>query len=220
VPLAERTGLIVPLGRYVLRRACQQAADWTRDGGRPLSVQVNVSARELEDPELIGTVTDVLEATGLEPERLTLEVTESVMIRDARSGRATLDALRGLGVELALDDFGTGYSSLSYMRSLPLNTLKVAKEFIDGLGHSAEDRAFVRLIIELARMRGLRVVAEGVEDAEQLNILRGLGCDSAQGFYFARPLDAGDPELRAAVGLGVGDRRELPRLATAGGVRP
>ena len=201
VPLAERTGLIVPLGRYVLRRACQQTADWIRAGARPLSVQVNLSARELENPELIGTVAEVLADTGLPPSRLTLEITESVMVRDAHSGGAVLDALRALGVQLALDDFGTGYSSLSYMRSLPLNTLKIAKEFIDGLANSSEDRAFVRLIIELARMRGLRVVAEGIEDAEQLNILRALGCDAGQGFYFARPLDPEDAELRESIGV-------------------
>ena len=201
VPLAESTGLIVPLGRFVLERACRQAVEWTEQGGSDVGVQVNLSARELENPELIATVREVLEQTQLEPRRLVLEITESVMIRDAAAGGETLSALRHLGVQLALDDFGTGYSSLSYMRSLPLDSLKIAKEFTDGLGHSEEDRAFVRLIIQLARMRGLRVIAEGIEDGEQLEILRGLGCDLAQGFLLARPLDADDPLLRNAVGV-------------------
>jgi diguanylate cyclase (GGDEF)-like protein len=211
IPLAERTGLIVPLGRYVLRKACTQAAEWSRDSGRPISVQVNVSARELESPDLIHAVREVLDETGLDPNRLILEITESVMIQDAAAGGMTLAALRDVGVQLALDDFGTGYSSLSYMRSLPLSALKIAKEFVDGLAHSEEDKAFVRLIVELARTRGLRVIAEGIEDAEQLSILRALECDSGQGYYFAKPLDAGDPELRAAVGLGPSRRPEPVR---------
>jgi EAL domain-containing protein (putative c-di-GMP-specific phosphodiesterase class I) len=144
-------------------------------------------------------VAGVLESTGLDPKHLILEITETVMIRDAVSGGATLDALRDLGVRLALDDFGTGYSSLSYLRSLPLTYLKIAKEFVDGLAQSEEDLAFVRLIVELARMRDLQVIAEGIEDAEQLNILRSLGCDHGQGYYFAKPLDADDPDLLAAL---------------------
>jgi EAL domain-containing protein (putative c-di-GMP-specific phosphodiesterase class I) len=214
VPLAESTGLIVPLGRLVLERACRQAVEWSEQGGSTVGVQVNLSARELENPELIATVREVLEQTELEPHRLVLEITETVMIRDAAAGGATLSALRELGVQLALDDFGTGYSSLSYMRSLPLDSLKIAKEFVDGLGHSEEDRAFVRLIIELARMRGLRVVAEGIEDGEQLEILRGLGCDHAQGFLFARPLDATDPVLREAVGVAAGRPAPARRFAS------
>ena len=199
VPLAEASGLIVPLGRHVLSRACWQAVQWKCDTGRPVCVQVNLSARELDDPELLTTVADVLDQTGLDPSCLILEVTESVMIEDAASGGLALGGLRDLGVGLALDDFGTGYSSLSYLRSLPLDSLKIAKEFVDGLAHSEEDRTFVRLIIELARTRGLRVVAEGIEDAEQLNILRSLGCDLGQGYYFAHPLDADDAELIGAL---------------------
>jgi EAL domain-containing protein (putative c-di-GMP-specific phosphodiesterase class I) len=172
---------------------------WQRASGRALSVQVNLSARELDSPDLIPTVAEVLETTGLDPRHLILEITETVMIRDAASGGATLDGLRELGVRLALDDFGTGYSSLSYLRSLPLSYLKIAKEFVDGLAQSEEDLAFVRLIIELARMRELQVIAEGIEDAEQLNILRSLGCDHGQGYYFAKPLDADDPDLLAAL---------------------
>jgi diguanylate cyclase (GGDEF)-like protein len=174
IPLAEETSLIVPLGRYVLRRACEQGMAWTAAGGAPIVVQVNLSAREVEDPDLIDHVRATLATTGLPAERLTLEITETLLVRDAVAGGATLDGLRALGVRLALDDFGTGYSSLSYMRSLPLYSLKIAKEFIDGMTSADEDEAFVRLIVEIARLRGLSVVAEGIETAEQLDRLRAL----------------------------------------------
>jgi diguanylate cyclase (GGDEF)-like protein len=201
IPLAEETSLIVPLGRYVLRRACEQAVAWTRAGGAPISVQVNLSARELEDPDLITNVRATLDVTGLPAERLTLEITETLLVRDAVAGGATLDGLRALGLRLALDDFGTGYSSLSYMRALPLESLKIAKEFIDGMTSADEDEAFVRVIVELARLRGLSVVAEGIETQEQLDTLRALGCDRGQGYLFARPLDADDPDLVQALGV-------------------
>jgi EAL domain-containing protein (putative c-di-GMP-specific phosphodiesterase class I) len=201
IPLAEESSLIVALGRHVLHQACAQAVAWRDAGGAPISVQVNLSARELEDPQLLANVTATLAATGLPAERLTLEITETLLVRDAQAGAATLNGLKGLGVHLALDDFGTGYSSLSYMRALPLDSLKIAKEFIDGMTSAADDAAFVRLIVELARMRGLRVVAEGIETAEQLAALRAVGCDLGQGYHFARPLHADDPRLAAALGL-------------------
>jgi EAL domain-containing protein (putative c-di-GMP-specific phosphodiesterase class I) len=201
VPLAEESGLIISLGRYVLREACEQAMRWSRAGGTPTTIQVNLSARELEDADLIASVRATLAATGLPPERLTLEITETLLVRDAVAGGATLNALRGLGIQLALDDFGTGYSSLSYLRSLPLNSLKIAKEFVDGMTRTEEDAAFVRLIVELARLRGLHVVAEGIETAEQLTVLRAIGCDQGQGYYFSRPLDPDDPNLADAIGL-------------------
>jgi EAL domain-containing protein (putative c-di-GMP-specific phosphodiesterase class I) len=192
IPLAEETGLIVPLGRYVLEEAC------TRVTARhpELKVQVNLSAIELEHPELIHTVAGVIERTGIAPERLVLEVTETLLIKDAVRGGDTLQQLRDLGVQLALDDFGTGYSSLSYLRSLPLDTLKIAREFIEGLAISEHDAAFVRLIVGLAKTIGLKVVAEGIETRAQLDRLREIGCDLGQGFYFAAPLDA-DADWRA-----------------------
>jgi diguanylate cyclase (GGDEF)-like protein len=201
IPIAEESSLIVALGRRVLHDACAQAVAWTEAGGAPVTVQVNLSARELEDPELIDNVAATLAATGLPAERLTLEMTETLLVRDARAGAATLHALKALGLQLALDDFGTGYSSLSYMRALPLDSLKIAKEFIDGMTTAADDAAFVRLIVELARVRGLRVVAEGIETADQLAALRALGCDRGQGYHFARPLEPADPKLTAALGL-------------------
>ena len=185
IPLAEDTGLIVPLGRYVLEEACTQVAE--RHPG--LRVQVNLSAIELEHPDLIRTITDVLQRTGIAPERLVLEVTETLLVQDAERGAHTLQQLRDLGVQLALDDFGTGYSSLSYLRNLPLDTLKIAREFVDGLAFSDHDAAFVRLIVGLAKTVGLKVVAEGIETRAQLDMLREIGCDLGQGFYFAAPMD-------------------------------
>src|ERR671920_1592900 len=155
-----------------------------------LQVQVNLSAIELENPDLIQTITEVLLRTGIAPERLVLEVTETLLVKDAVRGGDTLQQLRDLGVQLALDDFGTGYSSLSYLRTLPLDTLKIAREFIEGLAISEHDAAFVRLIVGLAKTVGLKVVGEGIETRAQLDRLREIGCDLGQGFYFAAPLDA------------------------------
>jgi predicted signal transduction protein with EAL and GGDEF domain len=200
IPLAEETGLIVPLGRYVLEEACARVTERHPE----LQVQVNLSAIELEHPELIPTVAGVLERTGIAPERLVLEVTETLLVKDAQRGGDTLQQLRDLGVQLALDDFGTGYSSLSYLRNLPLDTLKIAREFVEGLAISEHDAAFVRLIVGLAKTVGLKVVAEGIETRAQLDRLREIGCDLGQGFYFAAPLDAdadwhahGQPALTA-----------------------
>ena len=151
-------------------------------------MQVNLSARELENEHLIETVTTVMRETGIDPRRLVLEITETLLVRDAEKGATTLNALRDVGVRLALDDFGTGYSSLSYLRTLPLDVLKIAKEFVDGIAVSAEDTAFVRLIVELAGTVGLTVIAEGIESADQLEVLQRLGCDQGQGFLYAPAL--------------------------------
>jgi predicted signal transduction protein with EAL and GGDEF domain len=185
IPLAEDTGLIVPLGRYVLEEACASVVERSDT----LQVQVNLSAIELENPGLIQTITDVLLRTGIAPQRLVLEVTETLLVKDAERGAQTLQQLRDLGVQLALDDFGTGYSSLSYLRNLPLDTLKIAREFVEGLAFSDHDAAFVRLIIGLAKTVGLKVVAEGIETRAQLDMLREIGCDLGQGYYFAAPMD-------------------------------
>jgi diguanylate cyclase (GGDEF)-like protein len=191
IPLAEETGLIVPLGRFVLEQACERARAWATSGpgGTPLRVQVNLSAVELDDPDLVAGVKRAIAKTGIAPDQLVLEITETLLVRDAVRGAATLEELRGVGVKLALDDFGTGYSSLSYLRTLPLDELKIAREFVDALAENPEDAAFVRLMIELAGTIGLTVVAEGIETAEQLLALRELGCELGQGFYFAAPLD-------------------------------
>src|SRR3954449_10897076 len=193
IPLAEDTGLIVPLGRYVLEEACTSVVARSDT----LQVQVNLSAIELENPDLLQTITDVLQRTGIPPGRLVLEVTETLLVKDAERGAHTLQQLRDLGVQLALDDFGTGYSSLSYLRNLPLDTLKIAREFVEGLAFSDHDAAFVRLIVGLAKTVGLKVVAEGIETRAQLDMLREIGCDLGQGYYFAAPMDVDADWLRA-----------------------
>ena len=175
----------MPLGRYVLEEACTRVSE--RHPG--LQVQVNLSAIELEQPDLLETITDVIERTGIAPGRLVLEVTETLLVKDAVRGVETLQQLRDLGVQLALDDFGTGYSSLSYLRNLPLDSLKIAREFVEGITFSDHDAAFVRLIVGLAKTVGLKVVAEGIETRAQLDMLREIGCDLGQGYYFSGPID-------------------------------
>ncbi|MCB0881154.1 MAG: EAL domain-containing protein [Thermoleophilia bacterium] len=187
IPLAEETGLIVPLGRRVLEHSCREGSAWA-DAGVPIDVHVNLSARELEDEALADTVAEVLNETDLAPARLVLEITESLLMRDPERGVTTLADLRALGVRLALDDFGTGYSSLSYLRTLPLDVLKIAKEFVVGIADNPEDAAFVRLIVDLADTIGLTVVAEGVETDTQLRTLQELRCDQGQGFLYAVPV--------------------------------
>ncbi|HEY6888087.1 MAG TPA: EAL domain-containing protein [Solirubrobacter sp.] len=185
IPLAEATGLIVPLGRYVLAEACSCVAE--RYPG--VQVHVNLSALELEQPDVLDAVKDVIGRIGIAPGRLVLEVTETLLVKDAVRGVETLQQLRDLGVQLALDDFGTGYSSLSYLRNLPLDSLKIAREFVEGMAFSEHDAAFVRLIVGLAKTIGLKVVAEGIETREQLDMLRDIGCDLGQGYYFSKPMD-------------------------------
>jgi diguanylate cyclase (GGDEF)-like protein len=196
IPLAENTGLIVPLGRYVLEEACARVSERHAD----LKVQVNLSALELEHPDLLETITDVIQRTGIAPGRLVLEVTETLLVKDAVRGVQTLQQLRDIGVQLALDDFGTGYSSLSYLRNLPLDTLKIAREFVEGLEFSDHDAAFVRLIVGLAKTVGLKVVAEGIETRAQLDMLREIGCDLGQGFYFSEAMDVDADWLAPSVG--------------------
>ena len=200
VPLAEETGLIGEIGARVLRDACARAREWGMarrdregDGALP-TVWVNLSARQLYEPGVVGLVEDALEEAELEPGSMGLEITESVAMDGAGLGVGrTVSALRGLrdlGVRLAVDDFGTGYSSLSQLKRLPVDVLKIDRSFVAGLGSDAGDRAIVSAVVNLARDLGLEVVAEGVETEGQLQILRELGCDMAQGYYFARPLSA------------------------------
>ena len=193
VPLAEETGLIVALGRWVLEEACRQARRWQDERPKepPTKICVNLSAREFQRPDLAESVADVLEKTGLEPGSLDLEITESLAMEDTARTVDALRALKELGVGLSIDDFGTGHSSLSYLRRFPVDNLKMDKTFVDELGHSREDTALVSTTIGLAHAFGLKVVAEGVETADQLERLRDLGCDFAQGYYFSKPLPSG-----------------------------
>ena len=191
IDVAEETGLIVPIGSWVIEQACRQAQRW--QAGRPdeqLLVSVNLSGRQLDNPTLIDTVRDVIGRTGVEPSLLGLEITESVVMRDPQASTVTLQALKDLGVRLAVDDFGTGYSSLAYLRRFPVDLLKVDRAFVDGLDPDtgdAEDRAIVAAVVSLAHTLGMEAIAEGVETAAQLAELRALDCDMAQGFYIARP---------------------------------
>ena len=204
IPVAEESGLIIPIGAWVLESACQQLRDWQDVGrtGPTGSVDVNLSARQIDHPEIVETVERILEATGLPPTNLTLEITESALMKDAAAALQVLRALKGIGVSLAIDDFGTGYSSLSYLQRFPLDILKVDKSFVDELGINQEGEEIVQAVINLAHALGLEVVAEGVETERQLEILADLHCDFAQGFLFSRPVSAAD--LIETFGLAVG----------------
>lgn len=191
IPLAEETGLILPLGRFVIAEACRQLRDWQRDypAAQGLSVSVNVSCRQFVKDGLVEHVAQVLADTGLPPECLKLEITESVLMHDAQHTAKELSRLKALGVKIAIDDFGTGYSSLSYLRQLPIDHLKIDRSFISGEDCEGESQEIVKSIISLARSLGLTVIAEGVEREDQLDRLRRCACDKAQGFMFSRPLD-------------------------------
>jgi diguanylate cyclase (GGDEF)-like protein/PAS domain S-box-containing protein len=193
IPIAEETGLIIPIGAWVLEQACMTAASWPSPTGAAsqLSVSVNLSARQLEDPDLVGSVADILARTGLDPARLILEVTESLLFKEPVMTISRLRALKALGISVAIDDFGTGYSSLSYLRTLPVDEVKIDRSFVTDLD-LATGSALVHGIADLSHSLGLTVVAEGVERQEHADALRDLGCEYAQGYLFARPMPAGD----------------------------
>ena len=193
IPIAEQTGLIVPIGAFVLREACAQAAAWAREQERDVGMCVNVSPRQLADDGFAATVEETLAATGLAPGQLCLEVTESAVMADPAAATAALERLKATGVRLAIDDFGIGYSSLSQLKTLlPVDTIKIDKSFVDGVTTDGEDRAIVDAVLRLASGLGLAAIAEGVETGEQVDALLGLGCSLSQGFHFARPQTAAD----------------------------
>jgi diguanylate cyclase (GGDEF)-like protein len=189
IPTAEASGLIVPIGVWVLQEACRQGALW-RAQGLDLDVAVNLSARQVSHPDVVGTIEDALRQSGLPPERLLVEVTESTVMEDADASEAALRAIAALGVAVAIDDFGTGYSSLVYLKRYTLHALKVDRSFVAGMGVNADDDAIVASIINLAGAVGAVCIAEGVETPEQRAALTALGCDYAQGFLFGRPVPA------------------------------
>jgi diguanylate cyclase (GGDEF)-like protein len=192
ISAAEQSGLIVPLGTWVLRTACRQTAEWQarHPDQAPMSISVNLSPRQLLDRTLVATVADALHDAGLDAASLCLEVTEGSVITDFEATMPTLHALRALGVSLALDDFGTGYSSLSYLRQLPVNSVKIDRSFVSDLGDNAANSQIVMAIIDLAHALGMSVTAEGAETQEQLATLRAMHSDHAQGYVLGRPLSS------------------------------
>jgi len=214
VPLAEESGSIGELGRWVLRKACHQAALWrAKYPGHPgLGIGVNISGAQLREPGLVRDVADALDASHLDATGLTLEITETALMESFDHAIEQIDALNDLGVVLAIDDFGTGYSSLRYLRRLPLDVMKIEKSFIGGIGGPGEEAELLRAIIDLARIFGLRVVAEGVERPEQRERLLELGCELGQGHLLSEPLDAAETDaLLLRVGLLGGEGDEVAR---------
>jgi diguanylate cyclase (GGDEF)-like protein len=190
IPVAEEAGLVVPMGRWVLEEACRQGARWQREHPHmpPLVVSVNFSAKQLQHPDVTETVEEILDKTGFEASCLSLDITETVYIEALEDNTVSLDRIKRMGVRICIDDFGTGYSSLAYLKRLPADTLKIDKSFVAGIGEDMEDTAIVGMVIELAHTLGMKVIAEGVESEAQAEQLKEMGCDRAQGFYFARPL--------------------------------
>lgn len=192
VPLAEESGLIVPIGEWVLRRACKDLARWRALGYEDLSVAVNLSTCQFRGSDIGATVARVLEETGADPNQLVLEITESLLLDDDRHSREQLDSLKGMGVAVFLDDFGTGYSSLSYLKRFRIDGLKIDRSFVDDLPGNPDEEAITRAIIALGRALRLGVIAEGVENQDQLDLLVREGCDAVQGFLFSEPLPFDD----------------------------
>jgi diguanylate cyclase (GGDEF)-like protein/PAS domain S-box-containing protein len=198
IPLAEETGLIIPLGRWVLEQACREARRWNDAAAAALSVSVNVSGRQVAEADFVDVVAEALGKSGLPPDRLVLEFTENVLIDDSEQSAATLAALKGLGVRLAIDDFGTGFSSLGYLRRFPIDVLKIDGSFVASLSGGAEQRAVVDAILRLGETLHLETVVEGIETAHQVADLRSMGATFGQGHHFARPLPANEIDALVA----------------------
>ncbi|BFU43426.1 putative bifunctional diguanylate cyclase/phosphodiesterase [Krasilnikovia sp. MM14-A1004] len=190
IPMAEATGLIARVGRWVIAEACRQAAAWNAEAAEPVTMSVNVSVRQFDRTDLAAEIAEQLTVSGLPADRLCLEMTESVLMTDTEENLAQLIRLKALGVRLAIDDFGTGYSSLAYLRRFPVDTLKIDRSFVERLGEQADDGALAETIVQLGESLGMSTVAEGVEEYGQLAALRQMGCNEAQGFYFSHPVPA------------------------------
>jgi EAL domain-containing protein (putative c-di-GMP-specific phosphodiesterase class I) len=195
IPVAEDTGQILQIGEWVLRNAVKQLKAWREAGLTDLKVAINLSAIQFHQPQLPDLVSQILHAAAVPPDALELELTEGVAVDDPRAATATMDQLRARGVRLSIDDFGTGYSSLSQLKRFQIYKLKIDQSFVQDLDHDGNDRAIVSAIIRMAQALGMQTTAEGVETEAQLQFLRDMGCDEAQGYYFSRPLPPGDDLL-------------------------
>ena len=196
IPMAEQTGLILPLGRWVLQTACNQLVDWSGDPTtQEVSIAVNVSAREFRQPEFATQVIETLRKTGASPKRLQLELTESLLLSDVQDAIRKMEQLKALGVRFSLDDFGTGYSSLSYLKRLPLDQLKIDQSFVRDVLTDPNDAAIARTVVALAQSLGLSVVAEGVETEGQRDFLLANGCKAFQGYLFGQPVPVHELDL-------------------------
>jgi EAL domain-containing protein (putative c-di-GMP-specific phosphodiesterase class I) len=193
IPLLEENGLITEVGRWVLNEACRQAADW-RQAGYPIDMAVNVSARQLDGDELVADIEAALAASGLEPGALTIEITETTLMRNVEETARRLLAIKQLGVRIAIDDFGTGYSSLAQLQLFPVDALKIDRSFISGMRHNKEGETLIHTLVQLGKALSIDTVAEGIEEQRELSLLREEDCDSGQGFLFARPLDVAATE--------------------------
>jgi EAL domain-containing protein (putative c-di-GMP-specific phosphodiesterase class I) len=197
IPLAEASGLIQPLGAWVLREACRQAAEWQRANsqrGKPFSLSVNISGKQLQHAQVVDDVRQALEESGLPPSSLVLEMTESVLLDDSETVLDILRQLKQLGARLAIDDFGTGYSTLSYLHRFPLDILKIDRSFVERLNRTFDNAELAWTVVRLGQSLQLQTVAEGVEDSAQFLTLRRMGCDVGQGYYFGHPMEAEDME--------------------------
>jgi diguanylate cyclase (GGDEF)-like protein len=193
VPLLEDTGLIVDVGRWVLQEACQQGATWRR-AGYQVGMAVNVSGRQLDTDQLIADIEDALSVSGLDPEALTIEITETTLMRDLEQTARRLTQIKRLGVRIAIDDFGTGYSSLAHLQRFQVDALKIDRSFISGLTHNHEGETLIHTLVQLGKTLSIETLAEGIEQQQELSLLKNQECDSGQGFLFARPLDVADTE--------------------------
>jgi EAL domain-containing protein (putative c-di-GMP-specific phosphodiesterase class I) len=194
IPVAEESRLIVPIGRWVIEEACLQAAAWQQlqPDAAPVGVSVNLSARQIADPDLLSHIEGSIAASNIDPSSLWLELTETTLLDDTAFVERTLESLRGLGVQLVLDDFGVGFSSLGYLKRLPLSMIKLDRSFVENLAEDSQDAAIVRAVTEMTDTFGIAVVAEGIESERQVLMASELGCGYAQGYHFAEPAPPGE----------------------------
>ena len=194
IPLLEETGMIAEVGSWVLREACRQGAAW-HQMGYPVDIAVNVSGRQLDTDRLIADIERALDVGGLHPSALTIEITETTLMRNIDETARRLAAIKALGVRIAIDDFGTGYSSLAHLQKFPVDALKIDRSFISGMQHNKEGETLIRTLVQLGKALSIETLAEGIEQPHELSLLRDEDCDSGQGFLFARPLDAAAAEM-------------------------